>query len=270
MSSRCLPLVLCLLLAACNPQVPETGTQVVKTVTSGDGGGDFGAVSTVQAVPTLQSDLERSTDWPPAKLVSGEAAISCETDYALHGDGEPLVNLEFFSVLDTMTACQEKGVVRLRYTGKIAGDFTTLVERIAEMATRMEIPERILDIDSSGGHVEDAIVAGDSIAESHWTIWVREDAVCHSACALALAAGDDRVIAGKVGVHRIIRLQSKATSRAELNRELADVHAQIETYLARNGAAAAVAASPAGWATPHHSPGSDVDASRTHTSSDRR
>jgi hypothetical protein len=109
------------------------------------------------------------------------------------------------------------------------------------MATRMGITERILDIDSSGGHVEDAIVAGDSMAESHWTIWIREDAVCHSACVLVLAGGDKRLVAGKVGVHRIIRLQSQATSRAELNRELSEVHSQIESYLERNGAAAAVA-----------------------------
>ncbi|MBC7990033.1 MAG: hypothetical protein H7Y19_10685 [Luteimonas sp.] len=237
----CLSLALCLLLAACHSEAPDAGAQVAaKVVTSGDGG-DFGAVSTVQPVPTLKSDLERSTDWPPAKVESGHAFVSCETDYALHGDGMPLVNLEFFSVLDAMTMCQERGVVRLRYQGKIAGDFITLVERIAEMATRMGIPERILDIDSSGGHVEDAIVAGDSMAESHWTIWVREDAVCHSACVLVLAAGDNRLIAGKVGVHRIIRLQSKATSRAELNRELSEVHAQIEAYLERNGAASAVA-----------------------------
>jgi ATP-dependent protease ClpP protease subunit len=209
-------------------------------VTSGDDGGDFGAVSSVQ--PTvIQSDLERSTDWPPAKVVSGKAMISCETDYALHGDGERLENLEFFSVLDALTPCQEKGVVRLRYTGKIASDFTTLVERIAEMATRMGIGERILDVDSSGGHVEDAIVAGDAMAESQWTIWIREGAVCHSACVLVLAAGDNRVVSGSVGVHRIIRLQSQATSRAELNRELEEVHSQMESYLARNGASVAVA-----------------------------
>jgi hypothetical protein len=36
-------------------------------------------------------------------------------------------------------------------------------------------------------------------------------------------------------------MQSQATSRAELNRELSEVHAQIESYLERNGAAAAVA-----------------------------
>ncbi|MEP6633516.1 MAG: hypothetical protein ABJA62_04835, partial [Luteimonas sp.] len=203
--------------------------------------GDFGAISVVQPVPTLKSDLERSTDWPPAKVVSGKAWIGCETDYALQGDGAPLRNLEFFSVLDAMTACQQKGVVRLRYTGKIAGDFTTLVERISEMATRLDIPKRILDIDSSGGQVEAAIAAGDAMAEAHWTIWVREDAVCHSACVLVLAAGDNRLIAGKVGVHRIIRLQSTATSRADLNRELADVFAQMKSYLERNGADAAVA-----------------------------
>ena len=131
--------------------------------------------------------------------------------------------------------------MRLRYRGRIAGDFTALVERVASMAARMGIEERLLDIDSSGGQVEDAIRAGDVIAESGWKIVVRADAVCHSACVLILAAGDDRRIAGPVGIHRIIRIQSRATSRAELSRELREVHGQMEDYLQRNGAAVAVA-----------------------------
>lgn len=156
-------------------------------------------------------------------------------------EGRPLVDLSFFPVLDAMNDCQASGLVRLRYRGRIAGDFTTLVERVASMAARMGIRSRILDIDSSGGQVEDAIRAGDVIAESGWTIKVRGDAVCHSACVLILAAGDDREIEGPVGIHRIIRIDSGATSRAELSRELREVHGQMEEYLQRNGAAVAVA-----------------------------
>jgi hypothetical protein len=105
----------------------------------------------------------------------------------------------------------------------------------------MGIPQRILDIDSSGGQVEDAIRAGDIMAESRWTIWVREGAVCHSACVLLLAGGDDRVISGAVGIHRIIRIQSQAGSRAELSSELHEVHEAMKDYLERNGAGVAVA-----------------------------
>lgn len=263
------------LLAACGGPPPEPA-QVVRT--AGDGS-DFGAVSAPTPPPRREIDVRETTDWPEARLTSGQAFISCSATPVLpepvsatgqaaapakrEGDeapddarataesaeaaaqaspeGRPLSDLEFFPVLDAMTACQANGLVRLRYRGRIAGDFTTMVERVASMAARMGIGTRILDIDSSGGQVEDAIRAGDVIAESGWKIVVRSDAVCHSACVLILAAGDDREIAGPVGIHRIIRIQSSATSRAELSRELREVHGQMEDYLQRNGAAVAVA-----------------------------
>lgn len=232
--------VLCLLLAACNgPAPPAAPAPTQNTTTSADNGG---AISTpVVVTPPLTADVLKGTKWPPAALTSGEASISCDTDYATAGDGLPLVNLEFFAVLDAMTGCRESGVVRLRYHGKISADFTDLVQRVAAMAERMDIDKRILDLDSTGGQVEDGIRAGDSIGATHWTIWVREGSVCHSACVFILAAGDNRLVSGQVGIHRIIRLHSDATTRAELEQELRAVHDQIKDYLARNGVDIAVA-----------------------------
>lgn len=89
--------------------------------------------------------------------------------------------------------------------------------------------------------MESAIVAGDSIGESGWTIWVREGSICHSACVFVLAAGDNRLLSGKVGIHRMMRISSKATSRAELNRELHEVYDNVKDYLQRNGVAVGVA-----------------------------
>lgn len=236
------PAVLCLLLAACNRPAPDpaAGAQApVEAVTSGD---RSGAVSRPPSGDKpLTADVLGSTTWPPAQVRAGAASIGCDTDYQAAGDGVPLVNLDFFSVLDAMSACRERGVVRLRYRGKIDSDFTALVQRVAAMAARMEIDKRILDIDSAGGNVEDGIRAGDAIGASRWTIWVRNDSVCHSACVLILAAGDDRAISGKVGIHRIIRMSSTATSRAELNQELSAVHDQMKEYLERNGVDVAVA-----------------------------
>lgn len=243
-----------LLLTACGAQQPppvETETSAIRT--SGDEG-DFGAVSApAPPPPRREIDVRKTTDWPPAALTSGTASISCRSDPAGKGAaganadadsdnaGVALPDLGFFTVLDAMSACQQQGVLRLHYKGRIAGDFTTLIERVAAMAARMGIAGHVLDVDSSGGQVEDAIRAGDVIAETNWRIEVREDAVCHSACVLILASGDDRRIAGAVGIHRIMRIQSAATSRKELSRELRDVHGQMEEYLERNGAAVAVA-----------------------------
>ncbi|HST45149.1 MAG TPA: hypothetical protein VLK29_07990, partial [Luteimonas sp.] len=137
--------------------------------------------------------------------------------------------------------CRPRGLVRLRYAGKISAGFTALTERVAAAADRLALDKRVLDIDSSGGQVEDAIKAGDAIGASGWTIWVRDGAVCHSACVLILAAGDTRMISGQVGIHRIIRMSSTATTRAELNTELQAVYGRVKEYLERNGVAVAVA-----------------------------
>src|SRR3546814_2760250 len=105
----------------------------------------------------------------------------------------------------------------------------------------MDIHPRFLDIEAPGGRVESAIPAGDAIASSRWTIRVRADSICHSACVLVLAAGDDREVVGKVGIHRMVRVGSQATTRAELSQELREVYGEIKEYLERNGASVAVA-----------------------------
>jgi hypothetical protein len=246
MHQRWFPVTFAVLVAlfvvACTAQTPTPPPQAPDTQTSGDNSADFGAVSVdAPPPPKRRTDISKTTEWPDATLESGKASISCSADYMADGDGTEFSDLGFFSVLDAMLPCKDVGLVRLRYRGRVAGDFTTLVERVSSMATRMGIHQRILDIDSSGGQVEDAIRAGDSIAGGNWTMWVREGAVCHSACVLLLAGGDDRVISGAVGVHRIIRIQSDATSRAELSAELHEVHDAMKDYLERNGASVAVA-----------------------------
>ncbi len=229
-----------LALSACSAPAPPAVAEPAKT--SASAAEENGAISSPapKVVPPAK-DLLKGSDWPPAKLESGTATISCDTDYATAGDGEPLSDLGFFTVADAVRPCREAGVLRVRYSGKISADFADLVERLSAMADRMEIGKRILDIDSAGGQVEDGIRAGDTIGDAHWTIWVRDGSLCHSACVFILAAGDNRIISGDVGIHRIIRLHSDATTRAELEAELRDVHDRIKEYFARNGVDVAVA-----------------------------
>jgi membrane-bound ClpP family serine protease len=180
-------------------------------------------------------------DWSTIALESGQAWLACDLDYSRSGDGVPLLGLDRESIELLLAACTDHGVLRLRYRGRIAADFAALVQRVAHVAEALEIDKRVLDLDSAGGQVEDAIRAGDVIADSRWTIWVREDSRCHSACVFVLSAGDVRRIAGRVGIHRIIRMSSTATTRAELNAELQLVHQRVRSYLERNGANVAVA-----------------------------
>jgi len=239
----CLVLASAILLAGCVREAePEPVGRIVTQATISPEEG--GAVSRApmpappqpaQAPPLPAAPAPRVPDWSPLELVSGQAWIDCRLDYRL-GDGEALVSLERDDLRRQLEPCREGDVLRLRYRGRIAADFTALVERVARVADGLGIGSRVLDLDSTGGQVEDAIRAGDWIGGNRWTIWVREDSVCHSACVFVLAGGDSRRLAGRVGIHRIIRLSSTATSRTELNTELQAVYATVRAYLERNGA----------------------------------
>ena len=174
-------------------------------------------------------------DWSPVGLTAGQAWIDCALDYH-QGDGQELSSPTRANLRQLLEPCRQGDVLRLRYRGKINSDFDALVERTTRVADELGIGSRVLDLDSSGGQVEDAIRAGDWIGGHHWTLWVREDSVCHSACVFVLAGGDSRRLTGRIGVHRIIRLSSTATSRTELNTELQAVYTTVREYLERNGA----------------------------------
>jgi hypothetical protein len=239
-----LPL-LCLGLAGCSQlENPGNVTAADKAVRAQTADGDhMVSINAADAPPPPPPAPKRGDmNWPEAALENGKAWISCDTDYAGDaGDGAPLAALDRTSIDAALQPCAERGLLRVRYVGKINPGFSELVARLAVVADAQRISRRILDLDSSGGQVEAAIVAGDRIGESNWTIWVREGSVCHSACVFVLAAGDNRLVSGKVGIHRMMRISSKATSRAELNRELHEVYDNVKDYLQRNGVAVGVA-----------------------------
>lgn len=239
-------LTACLAFAACRPGTPEAATEASKTIeiASPEEGGAVSTAPVERAPATQPAATKREVpklDWSPLSLAAGEASLSCELDYAEQGDGQALVELDRKSLLAAMAPCVGRGVIRLRYAGKIDARFTMLLQRVLAVAGELKIGRHVLDLNSVGGLVEDAMKAGDVIADSHWTLWVREGAVCHSACVLVLAAGDTRMIRGRVGIHRIIRMSSTATTRAQLNEELRAVYGRVREYLVRNGAAEAMA-----------------------------
>lgn len=221
MSFRWIPLVLCLLASACTqPAAPQTSAT---------------ADVSEPVAPAVQRKPQSDIDWSPTRLEAGDAWVSCGSDYRT-GDGLPLLSLAYLDLRQSMQDCRATGLIRLRYDGKITMSFAALAERVGRVASDLGIGKRILDIRSAGGSVESAIRAGDAIGENDWTIWVRSDSICHSACVLLLAAGDMRVIAGPVGIHRMVRVGSSATSRKELGEELRRVSDELLNYLERNGA----------------------------------
>jgi len=226
MPFRWIPLLLCLFVAACArtaPLPPQTSANAGQS----------------ERPAPAQRKLQTGIDWSPVLLEAGDAWIDCGSDY-LAGDGRPVLSLEYVALRDAAAACRATGLLRLRYQGKVTASFAALAERTGKVLGDLGIDKRILDIDSAGGHVEAAIRAGDAIGENDWTLWVRGDSVCHSACVLLLAAGDMRVIAGPVGIHRMVRVGSSATSRKELGEELRSVSEGLRNYLERNGASSEV------------------------------
>ncbi|AWH32571.1 MULTISPECIES: hypothetical protein [Stenotrophomonas] len=241
---RWLPL-LCLALAGCkqleNPGNVTAADKAARAPAS-DGENMVSINAADAPLPPAPPRSRADRPWAAAQLENGNAWISCSTDYAGEGgDGVALEGLGRDQIQQALAPCAERGLLRVRYAGKINPGFAELVWRLAVVADALKIHKRILDLDSSGGQVESAIVAGDSIGESGWTIWVREGSICHSACVFVLAAGDNRLLSGKVGIHRMMRISSKATSRAELNRELHEVYDNVKDYLQRNGVAVGVA-----------------------------
>lgn len=242
-----LALAVLLVSVACQRESPRAPVNAPfsKVETAGE---ENGAISVAPVRPessySAANDKDPRTaaiDWSSIKLESGQAWLSCDLDYSRQGDGEPLLDIDRPSITALLDDCAERGVLRLRYRGRIAADFAALVERVTRVADTLGIGHRVLDVDSAGGMVEDAIRAGDFIAASRWTLWVREDSMCHSACVFLLSAGDVRRITGQIGVHRIIRMSSTAKTRGELNAELRLVHGRIRDYLERNGSSVAVA-----------------------------
>jgi len=241
----CLFLACVGLLAACGREPAQAPVDPVQTqtVASPEEGGAVSrapmatppAPASTPAPAAAVPPVGKVADWSPVEVVSGQAWIDCQLDYR-QGDGELVSSPTRANLRHLLEPCRAGDALRLRYRGKIASDFTALVERVTRVADSLGIGSRVLDLDSTGGQVEDAIRVGDWIGGNRWTIWVREDSVCHSACVFVLAGGDSRLLAGRVGIHRIIRLSSTAANRTELNTELQAVYGTVREYLERNGA----------------------------------
>ena len=229
-----------LLLTACSPPAADPDTAADAALRAQAADGEHLVSINVADAPPLPAP-PRNDQWPKVPLEGAVIHVGCDVDYAGNGDGNLLPGLERGQVEQALADCAERGLVRVRYQGKINAAFVEVMWRISHVADAMEIGRRVLDLDSSGGQVEAAIRAGDQIGGAGWTIWVREGSVCHSACVFVLAAGDNRLLAGKVGIHRMMRISSKANSRAELNAELQQVYGNVRDYLQRNGVAVGVA-----------------------------
>ena len=71
-------------------------------------------------------DEPEEVDWAPMALAPGAASVSCELDYVREGDGAPLVEFDRDTITTALGECAERGVMRLRYAGKINAAFASM------------------------------------------------------------------------------------------------------------------------------------------------
>src|SRR5687767_8987552 len=99
------------LLSACSRMPDDAGTKQVVTLGQ-HAASEANDAPLVTAAGAPAKDALDGTRWPEAKLEGGTARISCDFDYGEHGDGELLTSLDFFSLVDALAACKERGQVR--------------------------------------------------------------------------------------------------------------------------------------------------------------
>jgi hypothetical protein len=166
---------------------------------------------------------------------SAVASISCDYDYQRRSD-VPISSFDTRSLRPIVDKCVSAGMVHLYYKGEIGKAFRTLIRTTSDLAAELAIPLKILDIDSVGGEVDEAMQAGDIIGDTDWGIRVANGRHCLSACVLVLAAGGHRSVSGSIGIHRLFPALPRATTRRELQAELATVTERVKTYLRIQGA----------------------------------
>src|SRR5574344_2644966 len=141
-----------LLLGACG--VPEAGLENLTDAALRAQAADGEHMVSINSADAPPLPPRPQTDqWPEVALEGNSILVSCDVDYALGGDGQALEDLSRPAVEQVLAPCQERGLLRVRYEGKITGVFVEAMWRITEVADALQITRRVLDLDSSGGQV---------------------------------------------------------------------------------------------------------------------
>lgn len=124
------------------------------------------------------------------------------------------------------------GVLRLTGTIDIgsAEALTSELEKIAEYV-------KIIELDSPGGSLEDALAMGRAIRDGGFATRVKAGALCASACPLVLAGGLERTVDAKaaIGLHQIYTSGETLISPADALAGAQASTARIARYLDEMG-----------------------------------
>ncbi|PTW50270.1 hypothetical protein C8N38_105229 [Rhodovulum kholense] len=93
---------------------------------------------------------------------------------------------------------------RLNVSGQIApGDAERMVQELSRRSEAGE-PVRVVNLDSTGGSVRDALAIGRELREREIDTDIADSAICFSACPYIFAGGVERTVnqGGRLGVHQ--------------------------------------------------------------------
>lgn len=119
----------------------------------------------------------------------------------------------------------------------VAGDHGRFRKRLVSLLVDQEfgkIPKSssiVLDLDSPGGDVTEAIKIAKSLADESVVTTVDQGKNCVSACVIVLAGGIARVVTGNIGIHRpyLSRTSSPELAKASFDKLKLEVRALFES-----------------------------------------
>lgn len=116
--------------------------------------------------------------------------------------------------------------------------YALMCESGSEGWCEKETFEPAIFVNSPGGDAVAAIDAARILARRDWTLIVDDDAQCASACVFLAAGAKERLLLGELAIHRIYPVGSSASSRGELNDQLAKITGDARELLRENGVSA--------------------------------
>lgn len=242
---------LCAALCACSGQQPDESAGPVE-----------------QPPSQSEAGTDPPDDWAEMPMPSARVRIQlCDSD---EGDGIQVTSMSRDRLTKVLERCLPRRLpmpARLVYDGTIAPGMAELLRRVERLTVELDPSADknwplLLDIDSGGGDVAEAMAAGNVLATRDW--YVHVGTRCYSACVLVLAAGTGRqdpssaqmwkkyekdrlALHGKphghvvlndetnIGIHRVFPTLSSATTVDQLYEDTERAVILIGDYLAKHG-----------------------------------
>lgn len=89
----------------------------------------------------------------------------------------------------------------------------------------------VVELNSLGGDVSSALAIGQHIRQFSAIVAVSEKSVCASSCVFLLAAGNRRVVMGKVGIHRPYMSVDEKMSVSAQKASYRNIESKVKAYL---------------------------------------